>query len=347
TSAILWNKILTQFQQDIRYYIWRGTWNLIKAHIITGWGTGNFIFYYPYFRFREYFLRPQATPITNHPHCQYLEIWSENGIIGVLLFLLIIGMAIYNGLKVKDEESHNIFLFASTGIIAVLIDNILSTNLTNTSTAMYFWFLIGLCFSLKNSNIVVISNSYKKITAGVIMLSMIVLAGWKTSYRLVPEVYLKRAITAREANDFLSAIENYKKVCKINPYNVVALYKMAFAYGQIGDIKNAEEIYLKINNSLFPHFAKTDANLGTLYMQMQKFEMAKFYYETALWFNPYDVDVLLGLVSIKIYHEKDIEGAKTYLKRVISINPNQEYVQYLLKNIPELKNMVINETKNR
>ncbi|HOK79290.1 MAG TPA: O-antigen ligase family protein [bacterium] len=346
-TVILWNKILVQFRQDIRYYIWRGTWNLIKQHMITGWGTGNFIFYYPYFRFREYFLRPQATPITNHPHCQYLEIWSENGVIGLALFLLVIGMAIYHGMKAKDEESKNIFLFASTGIIAVLIDNILSTNMTNTSTAMYFWFLLGLCFGSKNLNTVVVSSSYKKIAAGVIMMSSIILAGWKTFYRMIPEVYLKRAITAREANDFLSAIENYKKVCKINPNNVVALYKMAYAYGQIGDIKNAEEVYLKINNNLFPHFAKTDANLGTLYMQKQNFEKAKFYYEKALWFNPYDVEVLLQMASIKIFHDKDIEGAREYLKKVMSINPEHEYVQYLLKNIPELKNLDTSETKNR
>lgn len=346
-TAIMWHKIQTQFVQDIRYYIWKGTWNLIKAKIVTGWGTGNFIFYYPYFRFREYFLRPQATPITNHPHCQYLEIWSENGIIGLVFFFIIIVVAIYNGLKTKDEESNNTFLFASSGIIAVLVDNILSTNLTNTSTAMYFWFLLGLCFSLKKTTTIQISGSLKKTTAAIVMIAMITLAGWKTFYRLVPEVYLKKAIAAREANNFITAIENYKKVCKINPYNAVALYKMAYAYGQIGDIKNAEEVYLKINNNIFPHFAKTDANLGTLYMQTQNFKRAKVYYEMALGFNPYDVDVLLGLASIKIFQEKDIKGAKEYLEKVMSINPKHEYVQYLLKSIPELKNIVTNETKNR
>ncbi len=108
-AILIWNKIQTQFVHDIRYYIWKGTWNLIKSKFIAGWGTGNFIFFYPYFRFRDYFLRPQATPITNHPHCQYLEIWSENGLLGFVLFLLVIVTAFYHGLKRHSQETEDIF----------------------------------------------------------------------------------------------------------------------------------------------------------------------------------------------------------------------------------------------
>ena len=345
-TILMWNKIQTQFVEDIRYYIWRGTWNLIKAKPLTGWGTGNFIFYYPYFRFREYFLRPQATPITNHPHCQYLEIWSENGLIALILFGFIFGFVIRNGLRKNSPDSENVLLFAIPAIIAVCVDNILSTNLTNTSTAMYFWFLLGLCFSVDSvDNKIVISGQWKKVAGFFMLVSMIILAGWKTYYRLIPEVYLKRAISAREANDFLSAIENYKKVCKINTNHVVAWYKMAFAYGQIGDLKKAEEVYLKINNVLFPHFAKTDANLATLYTQLNDVKKAKYYFEWALWFNPYDIDVLFNLASIKLYKEKDIKAAAEYLKKVARISPQHEYLQYLLKTVPGLKDLVKIETQ--
>lgn len=336
---VFWNKIQAQFVDDIRYYIWKGTWNLISAKYITGWGTGNFIFFYPYFRFRDYFLRPQATPITNHPHSQYLEIWSENGIIGLALFLAVIGTAIYNGLKKQSRETDDIFLFASSGIIAVAIDNILSTNLTNTSTAMYFWFLLGLCFSNKKSRAIIVNEPLKKVLSLAMIISMFILGCWKTYYRLVPEVYLKNGIVARESNDFVTAIENYKKVCKINSDHVVAFYKMAFAYGQIGDLRNAEKVYLKINNELFPHFAKTDANLGTLYMQLGDFRKAEYYYEKALWFNPYDIDVLLGLVSINLYHDRNIKKAREYLEKAIRINPEHEYIKYLVKTVPDFRDI--------
>jgi tetratricopeptide (TPR) repeat protein len=153
-------------------------------------------------------------------------------------------------------------------------------------------------------------------------------------------------------NDFPTAIENYKKVCKINPNNVVAWYKLAFAYGQIGDLENSEKIYLKINNILFPHFAKTDGNLGTLYTQKQDYEKAKYYYEKALFFNPYDIDVLLGMVAIKLFNDRDIKGAKEYLERAMAINPEHEYVKYLIKKFPELadgssNNTVINKNNKQ
>jgi len=342
----MFGPIKTQLTQDIRYYIWRGTWNLIQHKPFLGWGTGNFIFYYPYFRYREYFLRPQATPITNHPHCQYLEILSENGFCGLMLFGALIVFALYCGLKKNSKDSDGIFLFASVGIIAVIVDNILSTNLTNTSTAMYFSFLVGLCFATdENGKKIVISRSWKTIMSLTMIFSMIALGSWKVYYRLIPEVYLKQAIGARERNDFVTAIENYEKVCKINPNHVVSWYKLAFAYGQIGDLENSERIYLLINNKLFPHFAKTDANLGVLYIQKQDYEKAKYYYEKALFFNPYDIEVLLSMLSIKLYHDRDIKAAREYLKRVMAINPEHEYVKYLIKNFPELMDNSIDNNK--
>jgi len=69
-------------------------------------------------------------------------------------------------------------------------------------------------------------------------------------------VYLKEAIGQREAGDFPSAIENYQKACKINHYNVVAWYKLAYAYGRTGQYDKALNVYLNINNHLFPDLRK-------------------------------------------------------------------------------------------
>jgi O-antigen ligase/Flp pilus assembly protein TadD len=356
-------EIKKEITGDIRFYIWKGTWRMIMVKSWAGWGTGNFIFYYPYFRERTYFLRPQATPITNHPHCQYLEWWVENGAVALILLALLVGYLFFFGFRRdQDKEKHNLTIFIIPAIIAVLLDNVLSTNLTNTSTAMYFWFLLGLLGAFARfPSKVRIAGEFKKALLYAMIFSALVLCGWKIGFRIVPEVYLKNAISAREAADYYAkqgnreaaiesfnvAIENYQKTCKINPYHVVAWYKMAFAYGQVNDLRKAEEIYQKINSLYFPHFAKTDSNLATLYMQFNDTRRAIQYFEIARWFNPYDSEVLTSLAALYLHDGINTDSAVAYLKQALQIDPKNVYALETLKKLGKIDEKISQAAKNR
>ncbi|MCS7180910.1 MAG: O-antigen ligase family protein [bacterium] len=314
-------KIISWYETNIRYYLWRGTWRMILKKPVFGWGLGNFIFFYPYFRVREYFLQPESTPVTNHPHNEYLEIWAETGIIGLLIFLLLVGWFIISSIK---DKKFKVFLSGILGgIIAVLCDNIFSTNMRNPSTSMYFWFLIGLsAVYSKNSKL---NLNFSKYLWRIIFLSSFILVIFHSYFRILPQVYYRNGITAKELGYYKDAIENYQSVLKLNPNNYEVWYKLAYVYGMIGDYKKAEEIYLYINNYLFPHFAKTDANLGTLYMKKGEIEKALKYYKDSTYFNPYDEDVLCSIASIYLVYYNNIEEAVKYLKRVLKINPKNFY----------------------
>jgi len=219
----------------------------------------------------------------------------------------------------------------------VLIDNIFSTNLRNPSTAMYFWFLLGVSAGyIKNRKKVDFSISrYLWYAIAIVSFVMCVFTSF---YRIMPEVYLKRGIWAREDGNLKEAIANYSVVCILNPYNYEAWYKLAFAYGESGYLDKAEEIYLKINNYIFPHYAKTDANLGTVYLRKGNYSRAVYYYKWAEWLNPYDIDVLCTLASIDLMFYNNVARAVSYLDRVLTISPENEYAN-------RVKNMLKAEGK--
>jgi len=323
--------IYKEFILNIRYYIWSGTINLIKHKPISGWGFGQFIFHYFYFRKREYFLQPESTPITNHAHNEYLEVWAELGIIGLLMFVLFIYSVISRYFRKDYKIESTVIAGFVGGVGAVMIDNIFSTNLRNPSTAMYFWFLLGI---LSNRYIrKAYSFKFSKLLYGGTLFASFVMSIFYSYYRVLPEVYLKKGIWAKDMKNYKKAIENYEIVCSLNPYNYTAWYKLAYVYGKIGNYKKAEKIYLYINNKIFPHFAKTDTNLGTVYLKMGNYREALKYYSFADWLNPYDKDVLCSIASIYLIYYNNVDEAMKYLNRVLTFDPKNRYANRVIKEL--------------
>jgi tetratricopeptide (TPR) repeat protein len=215
-------------------------------------------------------------------------------------------------------------------VTAVLADNVFSTNLQNPSTAIYFWFLLGMLAGRCGPKREFSWNASRAlwITAAVASYAMIVFFSY---HRILSQVHLKKAIWAKEARRYEQAIADYRLACRINYYDYVSWYKLAYVYGETDRLNEAGEVYHLINVFLFPHFAKTDMNLGTIYLKAGKPEQALYYYRWAEWFNPYDEDVLCSVASIYLVCYNNVPEAKKYLERVIKIDPKNEYANRTLK----------------
>lgn len=330
--GIFYPKIINWYKGNIRYYIWKGTWRMILKRPIFGYGFGNFIFFYPYFRVREYFLQPESTPVTNHAHNEYLEKMAEIGILGLLIYIAFILTFIIFAIKNKERKSKIFLPGILSGIISVSSDNIFSTNLTNPSTSMYFWFLLGISAQYFEKNKVEFQIS--KFLWSLLFTGSFILSIFHSYYRILPQTYYKKGIFAKDVGNYYESIKNYLITCQLNPYNYECWYKLAYAYGMVNKYHESRNIYLYINNHLFPHFAKTDANLGTVYLKLGDIEKAFKYYKIAEWFNPYDEDVLCSIASIYLVYYNNIKEGVSYLNRILKINPKNEYanrVYFLLK----------------
>lgn len=128
-----------------RTKIYQITANIIKDNFINGVGFG----YIPFKQVYETYIR--TMPIY-HAHNTFLEIFAEGGIIGLLVFLILIFSLIKNGLCYLTKSSDKYIKYLGAGAMASLF-GILANGMTEHILYMpriifTFWILVGLIICL-------------------------------------------------------------------------------------------------------------------------------------------------------------------------------------------------------
>ena len=122
--------------------------DIIKDNKIFGTGMKTF---------RVECLKPKVSDLhpediaercSNHPHQVYLEMLSEIGLLGFVLFFTFFMMVIYNSIKFYFK-SHNLILLSSCAfIVSQLLPLLPSGSFFTSFSAIIFWTNIGLIYSL-------------------------------------------------------------------------------------------------------------------------------------------------------------------------------------------------------
>jgi O-antigen ligase len=112
---------------------------------------GSFTTIYPRYR------TIPGDAIADHAHNDYLEFFSDGGIIAFLLgawFLLVLFYKSYRAfLKRREFYAMYIFVGSIAGIIAILIHSITDFNLHIGANGLYFFFLSGLAVSAAHTRL--------------------------------------------------------------------------------------------------------------------------------------------------------------------------------------------------
>jgi len=125
-----------QLENDIRYSIWKSAFGVIGKNLIFGVGTGDASAELK----REFITRGYVNGYYDNlnAHNQFLEILLENGLIGLLLFLLILGYMIY---LAYSQQSLLYGLFIMIILIFFLFETILN-RLSGVTFFPLFSFLL-------------------------------------------------------------------------------------------------------------------------------------------------------------------------------------------------------------
>jgi len=126
---------------QVRKLIWSGTLDMIRAKPFTGWGPGSFQIVFPGFRNPVYHLLG-VSHNTLHAHSEYLEVLSDTGLTGALLWLVLAVMLIRFWRKRLQRNWVTIGLLA--GIIAIVAEATVSVALRWPPTAFLVALFIGL-----------------------------------------------------------------------------------------------------------------------------------------------------------------------------------------------------------
>jgi len=142
-------KGLFVFEQNTvweRTQLWKGTWEMIKAHPFLGFGVNTFSRYFPLYKPPEYWG-------VMYSHNSYLQMWSEIGILGLGAFLSIVFIVLKQTMrnirqKIKSGVEGFVLLGALAGYAAFLAQSGLDTNLFSLRLTTLFWVMTAYLVAL-------------------------------------------------------------------------------------------------------------------------------------------------------------------------------------------------------
>ncbi len=143
-----------------RMAIWKFTWMMIEERLLLGSGIGTYGYQsLPYQA--EFFAQGNNRDIYPHgfavqAHNEYLQMWAEMGIIGLLLFLGIIFIYyrnIFINFRKMAEKGKAITISLAGGVTAVLVDALFGFPLQLAASLSLFWIFLGLSSAQINLSI--------------------------------------------------------------------------------------------------------------------------------------------------------------------------------------------------
>jgi O-antigen ligase len=119
--------------------------SMIKEYPIIGGGIGNFG---PYVARNPNLQPKEGFAIVNN---EFLEIWAEQGIIGLLIFLSLIFIIIIRSIKALMRQNANPYLkTVLIGLLFAYLAILVQYQTFSTLYILHFWFLIGLIAAVQN-----------------------------------------------------------------------------------------------------------------------------------------------------------------------------------------------------
>jgi len=134
-----------------RVIIWRGAAHLLKGHPLAGIGLGGFRV-----RYKEYSDALPTPPIERSvilPHNLYLNLWLETGFLGLIGFLGMVAVSIFESLKNFLKTKNYLIILPLAALIAILVHGIVDTPYFKNDLSLLFWIVLGMMVVLENERV--------------------------------------------------------------------------------------------------------------------------------------------------------------------------------------------------
>ncbi len=291
-----------------RIIIWKTCLYSFTARPLTGWGAGSLKEVYHRFSIPVDWEIGRFSKYTRFAHNEYIDLLTETGIVGLILFLWFVISAMKT---IKDK-----ILLAPA--ISILTHSFFDFNLHLPAIFFTFIFLIGL--SIKEKSYFYITPLTKKICYVLslifILLSILSLSSF---------IMLNQGEKKHSKGEFNDAIKYYNLSTKLNPLNFLAWQKKA---NLISDFSDAEKSY-KIALLLNPNDSFLNYDFAHFYIKNKKIEEAINQYKSAIKKNPKNPFFWFELGEIYL-RKNEITTAKSHYYKAINLEPLYLLAHYRL-----------------
>ena len=344
-----------------RLLIWKTALAISRDNLFFGCGWGCFELFYPFYqgqflneqRFRHF--RTHA----NNAHNEILEILSQVGIIGLLVFcylLFCLGKYCYylvkrlSRIKTKREEKVLIpcFIGAITG---VFVDSMFNVSLHFPVPAFFLWLNVGFLINMgekvegrENSILIDLKKTKNKgflknfYLLSIIFLSLIGIIICKEIKDFAAVAYFfKGHKLSGNSNFYDKAIIEYKKAYRLNPFCVRTNYQLGNLLTKRGNIKGSLRAYQDAIRA-HPGYDEIYFNLGVQYSKIKQWEKAVENYKQALKINPLNIFIHINLGQIYLEKEMLNEGLMLYNRALKLDSDNKDIYNNLGYIYTKMKN---------
>ena len=259
-----WDTVLAEFRNgfdttgklsDGRIQLWTDTLQIIKDFPVFGAGFGSYMSIYPLYKTLA------GNAIYDHAHNDYLELFTDGGIIGFCLAAWFVVAVLWHGWKMirvrRDQYAILLGIGAISGLVALLGHSLTDFNMHNGAIGFYFFFVCGVLVAGVNCRFNVYSpgsvlkkqsKTLNRIMAVGGFFALIVifavqmgsfLAGYR--YNEIKDIYVNKHLSFTKLDAIASNMQN---AIKMDPFEGLYSYKLGTALWYLGDKKEGLQQYL-------------------------------------------------------------------------------------------------------
>jgi O-antigen ligase len=317
---------------NARLLMWKTTFEMIKDKPILGSGIGTFKINYldyqaDFIEKNPYYVKYSGN--AGEAHNEYLQIWSELGIIGLGIFLLIIFVfykLVWEFLKKeKDNKKKIMCLGLFLGINCFLIHSLFTFPLHVPTLGSTFFIIFGLTVVyIKDFNLtkiekkINIKNPLIKIVLNIsVLLLMIVAINCMVIKPYIAELYYFKGMRYNVDKNFTKSLPNFQYAVQLDPYNGRIIHALGSTYYHLDIQDEAQNILQKTKKYITDR--NTFRNLGLSYMQSGNYQEAEKEFRHAIYLDPKFYNAYNDLASLYIY-ENEYDKAIRQWERAIELN---------------------------
>jgi hypothetical protein len=131
--------------------MWQGAWQLIRERPLLGWGIGSFPLEQtrtvPFAQSRELVQR-MGPSLQEQAHNEYLQIGAELGVLGLALYLWVLGAFFHTGLRALRQREGGfrklVLLGCLAGVAGQMLDALSNPAWRYADVSFLFWLMLGI-----------------------------------------------------------------------------------------------------------------------------------------------------------------------------------------------------------
>lgn len=304
-----------------RLKIWKKTMELIKDNPVLGVGLGNWKITVAKYG-SEGLAWAKGKYIPDSTHNDYLEVTSESGIPGAVMYfgmwLMIVIIGLKTIFKTQNSDRKIFSLLLVAALAGYAVESMFSFPMERMEHGFYLYLMGGILIGLylNESN----TEAKRKPIPIAIVLTMMIIAGFNFFLGLKKmsfEKYVIRAKSLEEQKNYQQSViegnkgKNSFVTIPPNGFPIEAYVGLS----QKG-LKNTTEALKEMDVALkyHPYNKALYVNKGTVYTDMGQYDSAIKYYNLALKLTP-EMDIIFLNLAANYYQEKKYDKSLEMLKR--------------------------------